>query len=299
MALLAFLGNGNTHQRGTYQLEVKRGVDYLLRKQRRTGDLYVGESRRQPWLYSHAQCTIVLCELYAMTHDSLIRDAAERAVKFAVDAQGDQGGWKYYPKHDISDTSVSGWVMMALQSAKMAGLEVPQDSLDRFSGYLDKAQHQDGARYGYEIGYDYDKAMTAEGLLCRQYLGWSQSDPRLRDGAEYLTSPENLPDWRDRDVYYWYYATQVLHHMEGQHWLKWNNVMKPLLIEKQVKKGLEAGSWSPFDLNVGEFDRWGANGGRLYVTCMSIYILEVYYRHLPLYKDPSTLLLGSANEVEG
>lgn len=289
MALLAFLGNGNTHNRGTYKLEVDRGVKYLLKIQKRDGDLFVGENRKQPWLYSHAQCTIVLCELYAMTHDSRLREPAERAVQFAVEAQGAEGGWKYWPKQPLGDTSVSGWIMMALQSARMAGLAVPQDSLDRFSGYLDAAQDKGGSRYGYEINHQFTKAMTAEGLLCRQYLGWSQSDPRLRDGAEYLTSPENLPNWADRDVYYWYYATQMLHHMEGQYWIKWNDVMKPLLVKKQVNAGLEMGSWSPFDAAGGDFDQWGAFGGRLYVTCLSIYILEVYYRHLPLYTDASKL----------
>ena len=30
-------------------------------------------------------------------------------------------------------------------------------------------------------------------------------------------------------------------------------------------------------------DQWGQHGGRLYTTCLSIYMLEVYYRHLPIY----------------
>ena len=31
-------------------------------------------------------------------------------------------------------------------------------------------------------------------------------------------------------------------------------------------------------------DRWAPNGGRLFVTSLSIYMLETYYRHLPIYK---------------
>ena len=81
----------------------------------------------------------------------------------------------------------------------------------------------------------------------------------------------------DRDVYYWYYATQTLHHLDGDVWDNWNRVMRQLLPEDQTKEGAERGSWSPIS------DRWGPHGGRLYVTCLSLYMLEVYYRHLPIY----------------
>ena len=68
--------------------------------------------------------------------------------------------------------------------------------------------------------------LTAEGLLCRQYLGWAHDDPRLRNGVDYLLA--NLPDWDKRNVYYWYYGTQVCHHMEGNDWQKWNDVMRQI-----------------------------------------------------------------------
>ena len=67
--------------------------------------------------------------------------------------------------------------------------------------------------------------------------------------------------------------------MEGEPWRKWNNVMKQVLPENQEQGGKERGSWSP------RGDRHGSPGGRLYVTCLSIYMLEVYYRHLPIYAD--------------
>ncbi len=99
---------------------------------------------------------------------------------------------------------------MALQSARMAGLDVPKETLDRISAYLDKVT-PDGSLYAYQITHQPDHVMTAEALLCRQYLGWNQYDPKLVAGVEYLGS--HLPNWFDRDVYYWYYGTQVMHHM--------------------------------------------------------------------------------------
>ena len=86
-------------------------------------------------------------------------------------------------------------------------------------------------------------------------------------------------DLRDADVYYWYYATQVLHHFGGSPWRLWNEKMREDLPKAQVKSGKESGSWAP------QKDSWGRNHGRLYTTCLSIYCLEVYYRHMPLYKS--------------
>lgn len=85
-------------------------------------------------------------------------------------------------------------------------------------------------------------------------------------------------DIRDTDYYYWYYATQVLHHYGGKPWDAWNREMREKLPAAQIKRGRESGSWPP------QADRWGGTGGRLYTTCMAIYCLEVYYRHMPIYK---------------
>ena len=117
--------------------------------------------------------------------------------------------------------------------------------------------------------------MTAEGLLCRQYLGWDRNDGRLQEGLNLLRTDAPF-DINQQNVYYWYYATQAFHHVGGPLWTEWNNEMKVKLPALQIKDGSERGSWAP------QGDRWSI-GGRLYTTCLSIYCLEVYYRHLPLY----------------
>ncbi len=285
MALLAFLGHGETHQKpGMFQETVQRGLKALLAGQsKETGSFYDEASGRSSHrFYTHGQATIAICELWAMTRDETLSSPAQRAVDYCVESQDPgRGGWRYRPRND-SDTSVTGWIVMALQSARMGGLSVPPETLDRVTGYLDRASEERGSRYGYTPGAAPSKIMTAEGLLCRQYLGWNQDDERLLSGVDYLLLEENLPSWeeRDRNVYYWYYATQVLHHMEGEPWEKWNPLMRDLIVEHQVPNGRERGSWEPL---LPAADRWGHHGGRLYVTCLSVYILEVYYRHLPIY----------------
>ena len=126
--------------------------------------------------------------------------------------------------------------------------------------------------------------MTAEGLLMRLYLGWDRDQIAMIRGADYLK--QNLPQLgsRDeslRDAYYWYYATQVMFQMQGDHWNAWNGRMRPLLETTQVQRGPLSGSWHP---NEPVPDRWAHAGGRVYVTALNLLMLEVYYRHLPLFR---------------
>ncbi len=279
MALLAFQGHGDTHREGRYRENIALGWRALLKMQQKDGSFSGGQmTEKIQLLYTHAQCTIAVCELYGMTKDKAFRGPAERAVAYAVDSQDvTNGGWRYIPRND-SDTSVTGWFMMALQSARMAGLEVPEKTLQGISRYLDSASVEDGRRYGYWHTASLTDAMCAEGLLCRQYLGWPRNDPRLVEGVQdLLKTPVRYGVAPPGDVYYWYYATQAAHHMEGQIWDQWNQVMRQEVPAHQVKKGPEAGSWDPME------DKWGSSSGRLYVTCLSIFNLEVYYRHLPIY----------------
>jgi hypothetical protein len=280
MALLAFQGNGNTTLRGQYRDEVERGWNWLLKQQDDFG-CFFRRGQPQSRFYTQGQCLIALCELYAMTHQSEYRLPAEKAIEYCLKNQSSSGGWKYFPG-GRSDTSVTGWVLMGLQSARMAGLTVDPEALERVDLFLNTVANGDGSRYAYEPGYPFTKPMTAEALLCRQYLGWKKEDPRLQAGLAWLTSPENRIDYsRDPDVYYWYYAAQVAHHMghRSKYWQRWNEVMRQRVPEMQIREGNETGSWDP------SRDAWGQHGGRLYVTCLSIYMLEVYYRHLPIYRD--------------
>jgi hypothetical protein len=110
------------------------------------------------------------------------------------------------------------------------------------------------------------------------YLGWKKDHPGLQAGAARMAKRGPT-----RSLYTDYYSTQVMHHMEGDMWLSWNNKMKPLLLQQQSKSGHEAGSWfENFDGTSGS-----RAGGRLYLTSLATMILEVYYRHLPIYRNQS------------
>ncbi len=290
LALLAFLGAGYTHQQGKYKQEVAGGLQHLMSNQKSNGDLYSGNAR-YVWLYSHGIASIALCEAYGMTRDPALRAPAQKALDFIVAAQSAEGGWRYAPGVG-SDTSVSGWQVMALKSGQLAGLKVPADCLKRVERWLDYAHPSgDKSRYIYlpkserEHQNTPSPTMTAEGLLMRLYLGWKPDNPELLRGADYLV--ENLPVYRSgyRNSYYWYYATYLLVHVKGERWDTWNQRLKKLLIDTQESQGPLRGSWDPFG-NVP--DQWGSVAGRVYNTAMHVLMLETHYRKLPLYTEDVT-----------
>lgn len=286
MALLAFQGYGTTDRTGEFKDVVNKGWGAMLKMQDQDG-LFTspGMGNHNHAFYSHGQALIAVCEMYAMSQSAdypdakqreIYKDAAQRAINYAVKTQDPQkGGWRYLPGND-ADTSVTGWILMGLMSGKMAGLDVPESTLQKITAFLDAAQQEGGATYAYRPGYGgVTAAVSAEGLLMRMYLGWDKNDERLVNGVrKILGYPMDKNDWK---VYYWYYATQVCHHMEGDAWKQWNSIMRQMLPENQIRKGPEEGSWEP------GLDEWGPQGGRLYMTCFCCYMLEVYYRHMPLY----------------
>jgi hypothetical protein len=278
MGLLPFLAAGHTHKsKGPYKETVDKGITWLIKRQKADGCLASGEA---PVMYSHGLATIALCEAYGLTADKNVGRAAQGAVNYILKAQNAaDGGWRDNPG-DPGDTSVVGWQLTALKSARMAGLDIGGSSRSgwAFAGtskWLDSVAVHDGTEYAYQPGNPPINTMTSVGLLCRQYLGTKRGNPMLTGGMAYLMN--NLPDEGRESIYYWYYATQVMHNMSGYGWHAWNRKMRDLLIHTQVRNTEQCanGSWDPKD------DLWGKRGGRVMQTALSCLTLEIYYRYPP------------------
>jgi hypothetical protein len=275
--LLPFLGAGQTHKGASknasvYAKNVERALKWLMLKQNSEGNFGGG-------MYAHGLATIAICEAFGLTNDPVLQKPAQKAINFIVKAQSDNGGWRYVPRGG-GDTSVVGWQVMALKSGQMAGLDVPTLTLEGAKKWLDSCQSPDGGGYGYTGPADGPSAMTAVGLLCRQYLGWGPRNPGLQAGVGKL---KMLPPPRANSMYYNYYATQVMHHMGGEAWSFWNPQMRDMLVKKQDDGNTaghkhQFGSWSPLG------DAYNGAGGRIMMSSLCVLTLEVYYRHLPLYR---------------
>lgn len=293
LALLCFLGAGYTHQEGKYQEVVAGGLAYLKGKMRRTdvgGDLrddgnsafglietFHRPLRLDDTMYSHGIATLALTEAFAMTNDSALRDAAEQATRFIVNAQYEDGGWRYQPAGESNgpgDMTVTGWQLMALKSAALGGIDVPNTAWAQASAFIDSLEIDDGARFTYLVGNRATAATTAIGVLARMIGGAPRDSRSLLRGVTRIGAQR--PD--ENNVYFIYYASQVLHHLGGKFWTKWNAPMREYLIDAQATDGHEEGSWYFPESHSGP-------GGRLYTTAMAIMTLEVYYRYMPLYGE--------------
>jgi hypothetical protein len=274
LALLAFLGTGQTHTNDfKYKSVVKDGLSYLARQMKvgpEGGDLSEFGGR----MYSHGICALALCEAYAMSGDKGLREPAQRAIDFICYAQDPVGGgWRYTPRQ-AGDTSVTGWQLSAMKSGHLAYLHVPPATVKKAAGFLDSVQAEDGAKYGYTKPGT-GPGTTAIGLLSRIYLGWKKDNAALKRGVEWIA--DEGPS--EGNMYYNYYAAQVMRHWGGEECSKWNRQIRDFLADCQATEGHEAGSWYFHSGDLG-----AQRGGRLYCTAMATMILEVYYRHLPIYR---------------
>lgn len=273
LGLLPFLGAGHTHLNGEYRETVDLALDRLIESQRLDGS-FKETGRGQ--MYAHGLAAIALCEAFALTRDRKLLVPAQTAVQFIVLAQHKAGGWRYKPREE-GDMSIVGWQLMALRSAQSSYIEVPQQTLESANRFLDSVQTNPTiATFSYMPRREASPAMTAEGILSRLYGGTPATDAVLLRGADFLLD-NHPPTKRDVDLYYWYYGTQAMHHLGGERWTTWNNRMREILVGLQIREGHAAGSWNPG----GHHD---PAGGRLYATALAVCTLEVYYRHLPLYR---------------
>jgi hypothetical protein len=279
LALLAFLGAGNTHQHGDYAHNVQRALEFLISSQKSDGNL-AGDAETFAFMYSHGMATLAMSEAYAMTGDKRLQPAVQAAINYTLAAQiRGTGGWRYRAIEtpgERGDTSQLGWQLMSLKSAELAGINVPSGATDgaiRFIKSVSGGQY--GGKASYRPGERPSRSMTAEALVCRQFLGMSRDNPASDEAGEYVLADLPRPD--RINLYYWYYATLGMYQLQGDSWQRWNEALQNALVNRQRTDGDLAGSWDPECI-------WGGYGGRIYSTALSTLCLEVYYRYLPLYQ---------------
>ena len=292
--VLPFLGAGVTHNRAPakppelakYQKVVERGLIFLAQHQIRGK-----QQGRQEGRLSGRQHVCprpghdrALRGLWSVRRTSALRVNAQLAIKYLLNAQHEQGGgWRYGPgsgrRHVGHGLGLPGDPQRpADRNRRPEATLGPRGAVRRFLRRRAPGGQELTLRL-HARGRRRSSSLSAAGLLTRQYLGWKKDEPDLLAGAQYLM--QNLPPESGANlgaIYYYYYATQVLHHLEGPNFDLWNHRMREHLIRTQEKTGHKTGSWNPEGTDL------GARGGRMYSTSMALLTLQVYYRHLPMYR---------------
>jgi hypothetical protein len=296
LAMLAFLGAGHTEKSGRFKDNVRRAQKWLMAQQDpKTG--MIGHKHSEPGHgygggYLHPIGSLALAESYGMAKNPEVGRAAQKAVEFALKVhQAPYSGWRYRNKAK-ADMSVTGWYVMFLKSAKIAGLKVDGAGFQGAMNFVNKCTNKKNGSVGYMNNRGVPST-TGVGMVCRQFMGLKNTDPTLRQSAEYIMKdPKNLPAWDEKNgrcvwgpctFYHWYYGTLAMFQMGGKHWQDWNKALKKTLLPNQCKGGPMDGSVNDKDGSWDPLGRQTLHGGRVYSTAVGALCLEVYYRYLPMY----------------
>jgi hypothetical protein len=213
IAMLCYYGWGAKHnEEGRYQPQISKALKWLLAQVDENGEFKGNKSSE---MYNHAIGALALAEAYGLTKDEALKAPLERVVKYVQKAQDKtSGGWRYTAGAKGGDTSVTGWQMMALISARMAGIEVDEKSIKLGRHWLKTVSCGPAAGH---YGYNTRKAtptMTAVSMFCQQLLQLPPHDPRMIASAAYIG--KTMPNPKRRDYYYWYYGTLSLARQPGR-----------------------------------------------------------------------------------
>ena len=291
LALLAFLGDGSTMRGGAYKDQIKKGVLWLRSQQAENG-LY-GTNASHDFIYNHAIAAYAMTEAFGLSNYQLLKETAQKGINYLESHRNPYSVWRYQPRDNDNDTSVTGWCIMAYESGEFFGLTINKEALKLCAVWLDQVSDPTGL-HGYSkqgepssrkpgdhntrFPPEKGAAMTAVGLFCRYFMNQDPKEkPVMKAAADLIASKP--PVWDEKggtiDHYYWYYATYALFQMGGSHWTNWQKKLEAAVVKNQhrdkAKKNLY-GSWDPKCA-------WGDDGGRVYSTATLVLTLEAYYRY--------------------
>ena len=264
VALMAFMLKGHFPETGPYGEAMDKGVAFLIERARRGGG-YMGIN-----MYEHGLATLALSEVWGMSERNEIRDTLKRAVEVILRAQSPKGGWRYEPRPRDADISVTVMQIVALASAREAGIHVPSQTIDKALRYVKGLQVRGSGGFGYTGPSHPEFARSAAGVMALLMCGERDSREVLM-GLEYL---RQLPPGKftAAKFYYYghYYAIQAMYQAGESYYQQWY----PNISDAMLARQREDGSW----------DGGEGGSGPAFSTSMAILVLGVPYRFLPIYQ---------------
>jgi hypothetical protein len=267
---MAFLSAGNLPGRGKYGRQLNGCLDYVLANARDSGFIQTGESNTRGPMYEHGFATLFLAEAYGTSRKPALRAKLAKAVQLVINTQNDQGGWRYEPRRDEADLSVTVCQVMALRAAHNTGVFVPKTTIDRAVAYVERCQNDDGGfRYMANTPGESRFPRSAAALVALYSAGIQEGEV-LTKGLEYVIQfPPNQSGRDDRQYFFYahYYAVQAMWQAGSRYWNVWYPAIRDALLDEQRANG----AWS--DAISSE-----------YGTAMACLILRMPESYLPIFE---------------
>ena len=295
MALMVLLASGEDPNFGPYRVPIRKALRNMIGQQDAGTGFFGGQhGGGHDSMYQHGFAMLALAEAYGVVDDRglwtepgaeksgpgsgrSIGKALELAVRRAVSSakQNPTGGWRYGPDAKDADTSVSGAVMMGLLAARNAGIEVPDETIDRAIKYFVTMTGGNG-QVGYSGGAGGGSdAVTSIGVLVYS-IARRQELPQYKAATKYLVSRSRGGEQPGMDGYPGYtdyYRAQALFQCDVAAWEKWNASLVKTLKAMQGKDGSMAGGRGGMGM-----------GGGTVTTSLYLLSLAVNFKFLPVYE---------------
>jgi RNA polymerase sigma factor (sigma-70 family) len=288
LAVLAFLGAGETHAKGEYRKVIFRGLEWIARNQTADGAWRSPSDGQE--MHAHGLATFALVEGYlaapADAHAGRFRTAAQKGLDFAAAHCCGNWAWSYKPRYRVVEQSATFWNTLALATARGSALRVPPRAAENLARWLELSRGADGryARCGAVFGNDIrimtrrsSPGMNAAGLAMRLLTFSSTADARDLLTAELVLAtmkddwePGDYPRALRQENYFLHHGTLAMYLMGGKHWQRWGPWMTRRVIDSQCRNG----SWRP---DMSYLD------SRVASTALATLSLEVHYGRLRIY----------------
>ena len=284
LAVLAFLGHGDTAASPEFGTEVRKGVEFLV------AGMYATNRPASPSpAFGHAIATWALCESYSMMRTVVLQSPCESGLATILKGQRRSGLWdvSYRTTDGVDDIEVSVLQVLALKSGLMMGAEEKplRDGLRKASEAMK-----------YALDAKPDVGATAGMVLCLQLCGEGRSSA-CKSGLATLATM--TPDWEapvfHDPVFRWFLANQAFFLDGGQHWMRWNRLFMPMLAEHQIGLGDDTSKGGGYWDSPGS----GEPFGRVGATALCVMMFgNGSIRHLPLYSPPPQTNVSAADGEE-
>ncbi len=311
---MAFMAHGHAPGDGAYGAQIERATEFVLGCQKQNGLVALVGPPGAPIsrlvvhevgttaAYNHAISSLMLAEVYGMS-DQRRRDRMAAVIKkslaaslemqrWAKDREGDRGGWRYL--HDLdrsdSDLSITGWELMFLRSARNAGFEVPDESIDDAVAYVQGNFSKHFGTFVYSIGddeHDLDdersRAMAGAGVLALAHAGLHGAPEASKSGewilqqdfANYNKVAQFATGWQhDRYHYSVFNCCQGMYQLGGRYWREFY----PPTVRTLLANQLADGSWEA------ESHQTDSQFGSAYTTALVVLTLGAPNQLLPIFQ---------------
>lgn len=281
ICVMAFMASGEDPDYGPYATHIRKAIRSIIANQNaKTG--YMGTSGHAS-MYHHGFATLALSEAYGVVSENLLwkgsdvpenrrrtlSEALELAVRCALTAQEKNpwGGWRYSPQARDADTTVAGTVLMGILGARNAGIEVPNEAVDKALNFFQTCTMRGGG-VSYMPSSSHGDGLTRSAIATLVYaIGKRKDTPEYKSTAEFIKRRANFNVGNHYMFYTLYYMAQALFQSDFEAWQAWNQRTTERLQKMQQQDG-----------------SFNSSYGKAYGTGMAVLTLALNYRLLPIYE---------------